>query len=215
MNLLAKISRDRLDKKVSKYVSDLKTLEVGAFGSPSYGKYFTNKIGLDIRPGPGVDVVGSVYELPFNDNEFDNVLLMVVIEHLEEPQKAILEIKRVLKPGGKILVSVPFMFPMHDTPNDFWRFTKYGLMYLFKDWEIVEVSAETSFNETFAVILQRVGYQTNFYVNKLMKVLVFTIAAIIAKMPKITKKIYGGIDKKREEPEAFASSYFLVAKKTK
>jgi len=213
MNLTAKISRKKLDQKVSKYASDKRTLEVGAFGSQAYGRFFTNKVGLDIRPGKGVDVVGSVYELPFKDNEFDIVLCMVVMEHLEDPQKAILEMKRVLKQGGIILVSVPFMFPMHDTPNDFWRFTKYGLMHLFKDWEIVEVSAETDMNETLAVILQRIGYQATFYLNKLMKVFIFALAAFISWMPRITKKIYGGIDRKVEEPEAFASSYFLVAKK--
>ncbi len=213
MNFLAKISRQKLDKKVAPHKSDLRTLELGAFGSASYSRYFTNKIGLDIRPGPGVDIVGSVYELPFKDNEFDIALCMVILEHLEEPKRAIAEINRVLKPGGKILVSVPFMFPMHATPGDYWRFTKYGLKLMFKDWDIVELCSETNFNEAFAVQLQRVGYQTDFYFNKLMKVLIFGLAAILVRMPKITKKVYGGIEKKHEEPEAFASSFFLVAKK--
>jgi len=213
MNFTAKISRQKLDQKVAKYASAEKTLEVGAYGNQAYGRFFTNKTGLDIRPGPGVDVVGSVYDLPFEDNEFDIVLCMVVMEHLEDPQRAIKEMKRVLKVGGKVLVSVPFMFPMHDTPGDYWRFTKYGLKMLFKDWDILEVSAETDMNETFAVILQRVGYQATFYMNRLMKVCIFSLAAFVAWMPRLTKKIYGGIDRKVEEPEAFASSYFLVAKK--
>jgi ubiquinone/menaquinone biosynthesis C-methylase UbiE len=158
-------------------------------------------------------VVGSVYELPFEDGEFDMVLCMVVMEHLEDPKQAILEMKRVLKPHGKILVSVPFMFPMHDTPGDYWRFTKYGLKLLFKDWDILELSAETDMNETFAVLLQRVGYQATFSFNKIVKVFIFSLAGFIAWLPRFTKKIYGGIDRKTEEPEAFASSYFLVAQK--
>lgn len=213
MNLTSKISRNKLDQKVSKYASDLRTLEVGAYGDQAYGRFFTNKVGLDIRPGKGVDVVGSVYDLPFKDNEFEIVLCMVVMEHLEDPQKAILEMKRVLKSGGKILVSVPFMFPMHDTPADYWRFTKYGLMRLFKDWEIVEVSAETDINETLAVILQRIGYQATFIFNKFMKVIIFSLAWLLTKLPKMTKTVYGDIGKTTEEPEAFASSYFLVARK--
>ena len=213
MNFTAKIARIKLDEKVSKYATDERVLEVGAFGNQSYNRFFKNKVGLDIRPGKGVDVVGSVYELPFKDNKFDMVLCMVVMEHLEDPQKAIKEMQRVLRVGGKILVSVPFMFPMHDTPADYWRFTKYGLRMLFKDWEIIEVSAETDLNETLAVILQRIGYQATFYMNKVMKVFIFSLAAFIAWMPRMTKKIYGGIDRKTEEPEAFASSYFLVARK--
>ena len=213
MGFTAKIARKKLDEKVAPYGGAAKTLEIGAYGSASYSKYFTNKTGLDIRPGPGVDVVGSVYDLPFSDNTFDMVLCMVVLEHLEDPPKAISEIKRVLKPNGRILASVPFMFPMHATPDDFWRFTKYGLKILFKDWDIEKIEAETNFNETFAVLLQRVGYQTKFRANKLMKVMLFSLAWFVEHMPRLVKTVYGGIDKKTEEPEAFASSFFLVARK--
>jgi len=213
MNLTSKISRKKLDEKVVQFATDKKTLEVGAYGRPTYGRFFSNKTGLDIRPGPGVDVVGSVYELPFEDEAFDLVLCMVVMEHLEDPKKAIEEMKRVLKPGGRILVSVPFLFPIHDAPGDYWRFTKYGLQILFKEWEIERLEAETDMQEALAVLLQRVGYQTDFKLNKLMKIIVFALAAFVAWMPRMTRKIYGGIDKKREEPEAFTSSFFLVAKK--
>lgn len=213
MNFLAKIARKKLNEKVAPHASTEKTLEVGAYGKSSYGLYFPNKVGLDIREGPGVDVVGSVYALPFPDNSFDNVLCMVVMEHLEDPKAAIVEMKRVLKVGGKILVSVPFLFPIHDAPNDFWRFTKYGFKILFKDWDIVELSAETNFNETFAVLLQRVGYQTKFHFNAIMKVIIFSLAWLLTKLPKMTKMVYGDIGKTVEEPEAFASSFFLVAKK--
>lgn len=213
MALISKIARKKLDQKVAKYASVSKTLEVGAYGKSTYGTYFPNKVGLDIRKGPGVDVVGNVYELPFNDNSFEVVLCMVVMEHLEDPRKAISEMKRVLKSGGLILVSTPFLFPIHDSPNDFWRFTKYGLKLLFKDWDIVEVSAETNFNETFAVLLQRVGYQTKLYLNPLMKAVVFVLAWILTKIPKIPRVIYGDIRKSVEEPEAFASSFFLAARK--
>lgn len=213
MGLTAKISRKKLDEHVSKYGGNSKTLEVGAYGKPSYSRFFTNKIGLDVREGPGVDVVASVYELPFEDNTFETVLCMVVMEHLEYPPQAIAEMKRVLKPGGRIIVSVPFLFPIHDSPGDYWRFTKYGLQLLFKDWEIEVLQAETTMNETFAVLLQRVGYQSQFYANSFMKVLIFGLAWILSRMPTMTKHVYGDLTKTYKEPEAFTSSFFLVAKK--
>lgn len=213
MNFTSKISRQKLDEKVSKYKSDLKTLEIGSYGQPSNASFFINRIGLDIRSGKGVDVIGSVYELPFPDNSFDFVLCMGILEHLEYPHAAIPEMHRVLKPGGRIIVSVPFLFPIHDAPNDFWRFTKYGLKVLFKDWEIEELTAETNFNETFATLFQRVGYQTKFYLNTIVKSIIFILANIIAKLPNMTRVVYGGIDKKVEEPEAFTSAFFLVARK--
>ncbi len=213
MNLRAKIARRKLDEKVAPHASEVKTLEVGAYGKSSYGRFFPNRIGLDVRPGVGVDIVGSVYELPFEDESFDIVLCMVVMEHLEDPQSAIAEMKRVLKPNGKILVSVPFLFPIHDSPGDYWRFTKYGFKILFKDWDIVELSAETNFNETFAVLLQRVGYQSKFRFNAVAKVLIFSLAWLLTKLPVLPKQVYGDIGKTVEEPEAFASSFFLVAQK--
>ncbi|OGI78917.1 hypothetical protein A3F19_01730 [Candidatus Nomurabacteria bacterium RIFCSPHIGHO2_12_FULL_37_29] len=213
MSLTSKIARKKLDQKVAKYSSSEKTLEIGAYGKSTYGRFFPNKVGVDIREGPGVEVVASVYELPFNDNSFDVVLCMVVMEHLEDPKKAISEMKRVLKSGGTILVSTPFLFPIHDSPGDYWRFTKYGLKLMFKNWDIIEISAETNFNETFAVLLQRVGYQTKLYLNPLMKSLVFVLAWILTKIPRIARVVYGDIKKSVEEPEAFASSFFLAARK--
>ncbi|MFA6416203.1 MAG: class I SAM-dependent methyltransferase [Candidatus Paceibacterota bacterium] len=213
MNIVAKIARRKLDETVAPYASNGKTLEVGAFGHPSYRRFFSNRIGVDIKPGPGVDVVASVYDLPFEDNSFDIVLCLVVIEHLKEPSRAIAEMERVLKPGGMILVSVPFLLPIHDAPDDFWRFTKYGLAILFKDWQIEKLVAETDLGETFAVLLQRVGYQTKFYFNPVAKVIIFVLAWILSWWPKTTKHIYGDIKKSREEPEAFASSFFLAARK--
>ena len=213
MNIFTKIARIKLDKKVAPYASSGKTLEVGACGNPSYRQYFPNRIGIDLKEGPGVDLVATVYELPFADATFDLVLCLVVLEHLEDPKRAIAEMSRVLRPGGKILVSVPFLLPIHDAPNDFWRFTKFGLKVLFKDWQIEELSAETNFNETFAVLLQRVGYQTKFYLNPIFKLLIFLSAWILSRLPVLAKNIYGDIKKSHEEKEAFTSSFFLVARK--
>lgn len=213
--LVSKISRNRMDALVSKYQTDKKTLEVGAFGSPSYSKFFKNRLGIDIRPGRGVDLVASVYDLPFKNDEFEVVLCLGVLEHLEEPIKAISEIKRVLKPGGRIIVSVPFLMPIHDAPNDFWRFTKFGLKKLFSEgWEIEKITAETDTQEFFATLIQRFGYQSKLRFNKFSKLIIFLTARIIENMPSIIKNIYGDINKKVEEPEAFTNAFFLVAKKS-
>jgi SAM-dependent methyltransferase len=212
--LVSKISRDRMDTLAKAYGTDEKTLEIGSFGSPSYAKYFTNRIGIDIRPGPGVDMIADVYNLPFQDNEFDLVLCLGILEHLEDPKKAIVQMKRVLKPNGRILVSVPFMFPIHDAPHDYWRFTKFGLQKLFSDgWQIEKIVAETNTQEFFAVLLQRLGYQSRLRFNKLSKFLLFMSARIIEKIPNMVVQMYGGIQKKISEPEAFTNAFFLVARK--
>lgn len=212
--LVSKLSRQKTDVLIQEYGTDAKTLEVGSFGSPSYSRFFSNRIGVDIRPGKGVDVVASVYELPFLEGEFDVVLCMTVLEHLEDPAKAILEMRRVLKPGGKIVLSVPFMFPIHDAPGDYWRFTKFGLRYLFRHgWEIEKLVAENNAQETIAILLQRLGYQTKMRLNSVAKVIIFVLAKVINHMPNVIKQVYGDIGKKTKEPEAFTNCFFLVAKK--
>jgi SAM-dependent methyltransferase len=215
MALVSKISRVKSDAVIAPFSSNELTLEVGAYGQPGYGRFFPNRIGIDIRKGPGVDRVASVYALPFSDGYFANVLCMSVLEHLEDPARAIREMHRVLKPGGRIFVSVPFLFPIHDAPGDYWRFTKYGLQYLFREgWNVVHLRAETDAQESFAVLLQRYGYQTKLRWNTFFKGVLFMLARILDVMPRsIIRSVYGDIHKKREEPDAFASAFFLAAEK--
>lgn len=212
--LTKKISRDRLDRLIRNYATDEQVLEIGAYGHPDYRKYFPNCTGVDIRPGPGVDRVASVYELPFEDSSFSVVLCLSVLEHLTEPAKGIQEIRRVLKPGGQAVISVPFIFPIHEAPDDYWRFTKYGLKHLFRDgWSIETLQAESGINDSFAILLQRLGYQSHMRFNKLSKGFIFFLARIIESMPTMATKVFGDIKKKTEEPDAFASAFFLVVKK--
>lgn len=212
--LTKKISRELSDEAIEPYASDGWTLEVGAYGRPSYGRFFPNRTGVDVREGSGVDRVASVYDLPFKDGEFENVLCMSVLEHLEEPRKAIKEMWRVLKPGGRIIVSVPFLFPIHDAPGDYWRFTKYGLQQLFsKGWNIIELKAEGDIQKSLAVLLQRVALQGRFRLDKLTKVKLFLFARILNWAPRWWRAIFGDIHKKQREDDAFASAFFVVAEK--
>lgn len=65
--------------------------------------------------------------LPFDDGAFDTVILSDVLEHLPEPQLTWREIARVLVPGGKLLLNVPFLYWIHEAPHDFYRYTEYAL----------------------------------------------------------------------------------------
>ncbi len=212
--LVSKISRKKLDALVSEYGTDKLVLEIGSKGEPSYTKFFPNRIGVDVMGGAGVDVVASVYKLPFENDSFDLVLCLSVLEHLEKPLEAIFEIRRVVKIGGKVIVSTPFLFPIHDAPGDYWRFTKFGLQKIFSSgWQIEKLCAETNAQEAFAVLLQRLGYQTKMRLNKFSKFFVFLFARLIEKMPNMIKVSFGDIRKSQKEPEAFTSAFFLVAKK--
>jgi SAM-dependent methyltransferase len=73
------------------------------------------------------EIFADASSLPIASNAFDVVLLLEVLEHLPDDQKALGEIRRVLKPGGKLYLSVPFIYPIHDAPSDYRRYTIFGL----------------------------------------------------------------------------------------
>lgn len=83
-------------------------------------------VGLDIAFYAGVDVLGDAHTLPFKSEVFDRVVIQEVLEHVRDPERVLAEIWRVLKPGGKVYVEVPLIYPIHDKV-DFWRFTPMGL----------------------------------------------------------------------------------------
>lgn len=91
----------------------------------------TDYIGLDISTkNKIIDVMGDATRLPFADESFDYVISTQVLEHLPEPTRFFNEIERVLRPEGKALVSTNQMYPLHELPHDYFRFTRYGLHHL-------------------------------------------------------------------------------------
>lgn len=79
-----------------------------------------------------LDVRGDLGTLPFRDRSVDCILCMVVLEHTRNPRQALLEFARVLKPGGMLVMVVPFLWEEHQAPHDYFRFTRYGVRLLFE-----------------------------------------------------------------------------------
>jgi SAM-dependent methyltransferase len=156
--LSGKLTRITLDRFIRAHTSSGRTLDVGAQNGP-YAAFFPHRIALDISRGSGVQILGDAQALPLASGAFDVVLCTEVLEHLPEPQQAIDEMFRVLKPGGTLLLTTRFLFPIHDAPHDYFRFTKYGLRHLLRRFEILELKEETDSVNTLAVLIQRLGMQ--------------------------------------------------------
>lgn len=84
-------------------------------------------VALDAAQIDGIEVVGFVDRIPFRDASFDTVLATEVLEHVTNAEQAMDECARVLRPGGHLLVTVPFLYPTHEAPYDFRRLTHFGL----------------------------------------------------------------------------------------
>jgi SAM-dependent methyltransferase len=94
-----------------------------------------------------VDVFGAADAIPQPDASYDSVLCTSVLEHLEEPARALRESRRVLKPGGHAIYTAPLFWHLHEKPRDFFRYTEYGLAHLFTQagYEVVAIEALSGF----------------------------------------------------------------------
>jgi SAM-dependent methyltransferase len=99
-------------------------------------------VGVDVVENPMADLTGSVEQLPVEDASFDLVLCTQVLEHCDDPPRAVRELRRVVAPGGRVLASTHGVQVYHPSPGDFWRWTHAGLEKLFRqeaDWAAVSV----------------------------------------------------------------------------
>ena len=97
-------------------------------------------LALDVGPFPEVDVVGDGHCLPFRDNSVARIVCTGVLEHVNFPEKVVAEMARVLRPGGRLYVAVPFIQGFHPgsgTQQDFQRYTHIGLLRLLAPFRVV------------------------------------------------------------------------------
>lgn len=212
--LTKKITREHVENFIIKHATDRKTLDLGSSWSP-YAEYFPNRTSSDIEDREGVDVVADAHDLPFEDNSFEVILCSEVLEHLHTPEKAIAEMRRVLEPGGALILTTRFMFPMHDVPHDYFRYTESGMKHLFRNWEILELVPETKNFETMAVLIHRMAFMMEFRGGIVTRTFLFLLAKFVKKLGFLIKKEYGRKfhDGGGVECNTYASGYYLYARK--
>ena len=111
----------------------------------------------------GSDIVADLHALPDDVGEFDLIVCTEVLEHVEDPVTVVGELRRVLKPGGRLLVTVPFVGALHEEPYDFSRFTDRGLRSTLErgGLTIEAIRPLTGFWSTLAHVLRFAGLATN------------------------------------------------------
>lgn len=133
------IARTLFNWEIGKLVKNISGIIIDLGGSfkPSYERFWHIKpekfIRVDINEKAKPDVIADLNKpLPFSDNFADAIFLFSVIYILEDPRKTLQEINRILKTGGKLFITSPFIFNEAKEPNDYWRFTSEGLEKLLK-----------------------------------------------------------------------------------
>lgn len=97
-----------------------------------------------------IDYQYDIHDLKFEDNSFDVAVCLSILEHIPYPKKAIAELHRVLKPGGRIWVQLPFAYPYHEGPQDYWRVSPQGLRIWMEDFDEISCGSFL-FNRTALV----------------------------------------------------------------
>lgn len=137
-----------------------KWLDVGC-GTRPYEKHFPTNcyIGVDVESSgrdQTLKLPDHFYDgntLPFAENSFNGVISTQVLEHVPNARAIIAEMYRVIKPGGGIILSLPFMWQEHEEPYDFSRFTSFGITELLKQngFEIESIAKDVGAIESLAV----------------------------------------------------------------
>lgn len=210
--LSAKLTRITLDRFVARHATDRRTLDIGAQNGP-YAALFPRRIALDVQRGIGVQIIGDAQWLGVRDASFESVLCTEVLEHLPEPQRALDEIFRVLAPGGQLLLTTRFLFPIHDAPHDYFRFTKYGLRHLLRRFEIVELEEETDAVGTIAVLLQRLGMQAETLGRTPLRGVWLLAAQAVRPLSFLITREYGDSRRLKQEHGIMTSGYHVVCRK--
>ena len=135
----------------------LRVLDVGS-GDRPYDALFPGAeiVGFDVPGRALADLHGSIDAIPVEDASFDAVLCLQVLEHVPDPAAAVRELRRVVKPGGRVLASTHGIYPFHPNPDDLWRWTHQGLEHLFRtnaEWTSVTVRPGAGTAATTAMLV--------------------------------------------------------------
>ena len=192
-------------------------LDLGCGNKPYesiYNPLTTTQLGCDVIQSDKnrVDVICPATDLKFPDIHFDSVLCTQVLEHVFEHDKMLNEIYRVLKPGGHIILTVPFAWELHEEPYDFFRYTKHALKELFEKtgFKIDYIKANGGKWAAIYQLRNNVIYSSfknkTFY-NKLKKILFVEL-----RLTQLRNHFAIWLDKKFRD-EVFTLNYIVVAQK--
>jgi SAM-dependent methyltransferase len=188
------IIKSSLLKSIKKNSGELKgkLLDFGC-GNKPYEKLFKvdEYIGLDIlesgheNSNKKADVFYDGKIIPFENNNFDSIFCSEVFEHVFNLEEVIKELNRVLKKNGNILLTMPFVWELHEKPFDFARYTVFGIKSILENngFEILKIEQTTTYIETLAQLkanyLAKLLYSKNGKINGIIN-LIFIFPLILS-----------------------------------
>lgn len=165
-----------------------RVLDIGC-GTKPYKKIFryTEYIGVEIDSAENRDkqIADFFYDgkrLPFKDSEFDSIIINQVLEHVFNPDEFLQEVRRVLKPVGKLLITVPFVWDEHEQPNDYARYSSYGLKFILESHGFIVLKQIKSLNNLrliFQLLIAWFFKKINFKNKYLNFLIISTVSTVL------------------------------------
>lgn len=168
-------------------------VELGGYKKLKYSTFATNAENYLVTNISGdCDEFVDITNMKYADNSIDSFICVNVLEHIHNPQKAIHEIYRCLKPSGRVLLSVPFMYYLHGDPNDFYRFSSSALFKMLEGFNILRFQHLGGRLSTISLLLQnRITLPFGW--------LFFIISCFFEKVPNDCPMLYAVVAEKKAE----------------
>jgi len=208
----------RIEEAVSAFSASLpagsRVLDAGS-GEGQYAHCFahTRYTGVDLAVGDadwnyaGLDAVADLSALPFPGAAFDAAINIVTLEHVRQPARVVAEIARALKPGASLLLIVPHEWEVHQSPHDYFRYTRHGVDYLLTQAGL-QVAAIEPAGGYFRLMSRRLLNGLQFF-SKGWKMVLFLPAALFLVPPALLFPLLDGFDQDRN----FTLGYICKATK--
>ena len=172
----------------------------------------------------GVDWAGSFHEtkadvaadlnkpIPIDSQVADTVISLSVMEHLSEPQNMLNEAYRILKPGGNMIIQVPWQWWIHEAPYDFFRYTPYGLNYMLEKSGFTDIVVEAQ-SGFFTTWVMKFNYFTRRFVRgpKIIRACIIAILLPIWWLGQVLAPFLDNLDRNWALE---ASGYYVTARKS-
>lgn len=193
---------------------DARVLDAGA-GEGQYAHHFANTryTGVDLAVGDAawnysrLDTLADLSALPFADAAFDAAINIVTLEHVRDPARVLSEIGRVLAPGGSLLLVVPHEWEVHQSPHDYFRYTRHGVEHLVVQAGLRVESIEPA-GGYFRLMSRRLLNGLQFF-SKGSRKIAFIPAALFLVPPALLFPLLDGLDRDRN----FTLGYLCKATK--
>lgn len=195
--------------------ADARVLDAGA-GEVRHARYFTGQryCGVDLAVGDRawdysrLDAVADLTGLPFRSGCFDAAINIVTLEHVRAPACVLREIARTLAGAAPLLVVVPHEWEVHQSPHDYFRYTRHGMAYLLEQAGMTEIRVEPV-GGYFRLLSRRLLNGLQFFTGGL-RWLGFLPAALLLVPPALVIPFLDFLDRERN----FTLGYICTARKS-